>query len=108
MKCARAALTQPSSAAALTQPGGQAAEAALARVLQAAASAADRHAHLAGLSRHAQLGEQLDQQRIRAFVMDNEAGIDRDRRAGGRHDEMGIGVTSQPAVGLKERHVISM
>jgi hypothetical protein len=92
--------------AAPAEPGRHAARAELARVLQAAAGAADRHAHLRGLGGHLQLAEHLGEQRIGALVVDDEAGVDPDRRSGGRHDEMGVGVAAEPAARFEERHII--
>ena len=92
--------------AAPAEPGGHADRAALARVLQAAAGAADRHAHLRGLGGHLKLGEHPGEQRIGALVVDDEAGVDTDRRPGGRHDHVGVGVAAEPAVGFEQRHVI--
>jgi len=40
--------------------------------------------------------------------VDDEAGVDADRRTGGRYDQVGVGVAAEPAVRLEERHVISM
>jgi hypothetical protein len=92
--------------AAAAQAGGRAGRAAPARVLQAAAGAADRHAHLGGLRGHAEFGEQPGEQRIGALVVDDEAGVDADRRARGRYHEVGVGVTAEAGAGLEERHVV--
>jgi hypothetical protein len=89
------------SPATAAQARGQAAGAAVARVAQAAARAADRHAHLRGLGPHAKLGEQPGEQRVRALVVDDETGVDRDLP-----DQVGVGVAAQPAIGLEQGHVV--
>ena len=96
------------AAASPGQPGGQAGQAAPARVLQAAPGAADRHAHLRGLRGHIEFGEEPGEQLISALVVDDEAGVDADRRSRGRHDQVGVGVAAEAVVRLEHRHVVAM
>jgi predicted NAD/FAD-binding protein len=67
--------------------------------LQAGRVVAGGHRHLAGLGGHPELGEDPQQRRVGPFVVHDEAGVDREHpvRPG---DVVGVGVTTQPVVGL--------
>ena len=71
--------------------------------LQVGVVVADRHRHLRLLRGHAELGEDPQQGRVGASVVDDEAGVDAQSGAGGIDHVVGVGVTAEPVVGLVDR-----
>ena len=84
--------------------GEEAPGAQRARPLEPGVVVADGHRHLGGLGDHAQLGEEPEQHRVGAWVVHDEAGVDRQLTVSLAYD-VGVGVAAQPLVGLEERHV---
>ena len=85
--------------------GEEAARAEGAGVLEAGGVVAHRERHLGLLGGDAELGEQPEQGRVRALVVDDESGVDGQRRAGTTVDEVRVGMAAEPVVGLEERDV---
>ncbi len=77
--------------------------------LQRAVVVLDRHRHLGGLGGDAELGEHPQQHRVGARVVHDEAGVDGQRLVGTTRyqlgHQVGVGVPTQPVVGLVERDV---
>ena len=71
--------------------------------LQVGVVVADRHRHLRLLRGHAELGEDPQQRRVGASVVDDEAGVDAQPGAGGVDDVVGVGVPAEAVVGLVDR-----
>ena len=71
--------------------------------LQVGVGVADRHRHLRLLRGHAELGEDPQQRRVGASVVDDEAGVDAQPGAGGVDDVVGVGVPAEAVVGLVDR-----
>ena len=82
-----------------------AAETARAGVLEAATVAAHREAHLGGLRLDAELTEEAKEVRVRAVVADDEAAVDREHAAVGRHDLVRVRVATESVLCLEEGHV---
>ena len=68
--------------------------------LEAAAVVAYRERHLGGHARHAELGEQVDQVRVRAVVEHQEAGVHRVRDVVERHVD-GVRMSARTRFGLE-------
>ena len=75
------------------------------RELDAAALVADAHAHLGRTRLNAELAEQSPQVGIRAVVVDDESGVDREPGAGGVGHVVGVGMTTEPSLGFVEGHL---
>jgi hypothetical protein len=73
-------------------------------VLDAGAGVAHRQRHLRGLRLDAELGEESQEGRVGAPVVDDEAGVDGELAAG-RRDPVRVGVTAEAVVGLVDRDV---
>ena len=97
----------PEEAGAAQVPPGreQSAQAERAGVLQAGRLVAHRHRHLRRLRADADLGEEAQQRRVGALVVDDEAGVDGEDTAVRVGDVVGVGVAAEPGVGLVERDV---
>ena len=67
--------------------------------------ARDGHAHVRLLGRHVQFGEQTHQRRIRAPVVDDEAGVDTENLAFGSRHVVGVRVAADAIVRLVEGDV---
>ncbi len=76
-------------------------------VFQPAVVGAHRHRHLRPLGDHAQFGEQPAQRRIGAVVVHQERRVDAHGGAIAAVDEVGVGMTAQPAVGLIQRDPVT-
>ena len=74
--------------------------------LDAAALVADAHAHLGRARPNAELAEQPPQVGIRAVVVDDEPGVDREPVAGGVGHVVGVGVATETIVGFVEGHLV--
>ena len=66
----------------------------------------DAHAHLGRACPHAELAEQPPQVRVRAVVVDDETGVDREHGAGRVGDVVGVGMATEAIVGLVEGHLV--
>ena len=75
------------------------------RELDAAALVADAHAHLGRARPNAELAEQSPQVGIRAVVVDDESGVDREPGAGGVGHVVGVCMTTEPSLGFIEGHL---
>ena len=76
-------------------------------VLQAAALAAHRHAHVGGAGLDAELAEETQQVRVRAVVVHDEPGVDRDDAVVGGEHVVRVRVATEARLGLEERHVVA-
>ncbi len=65
----------------------------------------DAQAHLGRACPHAELVEQPPQVRVRAVVVDDETGVDREQSAGRVGDVVGVGMATEAFVGLVEGHL---
>ena len=74
-----------------------------ASVFEAGLLITDGHRHLRLLCRDAQFGEQLQQCRVGALVVNDESGVDRQDTVGSVH-VVCVGVSTEPVVGLKQGH----
>ena len=81
--------------------GEQPGEAEGARILEAGHRRADRHRHVGVLGCHAQLGEEAQQRRVGAVVVDDETGIDADDTSVGHGHRVRVGVAAQSVVGFE-------
>ena len=76
-----------------------------ARELDAAALVADAHAHLGRACLNAELAEQSPQVGIRAVVVDDEPGVDREPVAGGIGHVVGVRMPTETSLGFIEGHL---
>ena len=101
--CTRTDRKRGSSAAA--RLGEHTTRATPTRELDAAALVADAHAHLGRARLNAELAEQSPQVGIRAVVVDDESGVDREPGAGGVGHVVGVCMATEPSLGFVEGHL---
>ena len=95
------------AAAAVAQARGQAGQAAVPGVAEPAARARHRHAHLRALDGHAKLAEEPGEQRVRAPVVHDEAGVEEDIRAVGAGQLVSVRVPAEPVRAVEEHDIVA-
>ena len=95
------------AAAPVAQARGQAGQAAVPGVAEPAARARHRHAHLRALDGHAKLAEEPGEQRVRAPVVHDEAGVEEDIRAVGAGQLVGVRVPAEPVRAVEEHDIVA-